>query len=557
MYKGIEHYQANFDKFPSPAAYKWWVEGFSDMIVHTRGEVPKKLIETRRPYEPEEIKLYRIANYRAVTKDPINRAITNVQRIFSKSLVEIDISNELQQEVDDRTFDGLDFLTYIQQRVIRRMIEDANGLLVWWPTSTGSQSEPAIIDPILALSKNIIHFTEDVVTWVSDEMQGDRKVWCTVDRYGTYTKRIEAEKGGRPTYVIHYQHRENFEWEKLPVLLLGGRLTGKEEKGVEIAFLESFFETYNAFANEAIVQMQDHQGILVTSTFPIREMVSLACNSVGCTGGSVFDELAQTWGNCHVCKGTGEMIPTSPYGTLLKPKTGGLNNETDTAQALKYISPDVAIVRYSGEVWEGLLKRAEKTLNLLFIEEAQSGIAKEVDREDKVATLDLIGRNVFLNLVKGSLEILQELWYLPEVSVDVVLPSTFRVRTDAEIVADMTELRQGNAPEYLIRESAKELIRKRYANNKWTMKIAEVLFIYDPLFALSTAEKNNLLASSAITEKQYARSLYAAGLIERVSTEMADTFIDAEYPAISQRADALLSEIEIPTRQIFSAGGFP
>ena len=108
------------------------------MIVHTRGEIPKKLIETRRPYEPEEIKLYRIANYRAVTKDPINRAITNVQRIFSKSLVEIDISNELQQEVDDRTFDGLDFLTYIQQRVLRRMIEDANGLLVWWPTDRKS-----------------------------------------------------------------------------------------------------------------------------------------------------------------------------------------------------------------------------------------------------------------------------------------------------------------------------------------------------------------------------------------------------------------------------------
>jgi len=87
----IELYQKSFHSYPKPAAKALWVSDFEEVIVHTRGVLPTKLIATRRPNETQEVLDYRIANYRKITKFHFNQAITNLQRILSQLITNFNL----------------------------------------------------------------------------------------------------------------------------------------------------------------------------------------------------------------------------------------------------------------------------------------------------------------------------------------------------------------------------------------------------------------------------------------------------------------------------------
>ena len=61
--------------------YKKTVNLTNELRVHYDGQMPEKIISERRPNEPEEVKKYRKDIYVPITKNPISKVITSLQKI--------------------------------------------------------------------------------------------------------------------------------------------------------------------------------------------------------------------------------------------------------------------------------------------------------------------------------------------------------------------------------------------------------------------------------------------------------------------------------------------
>lgn len=568
----IDEYIRRFSRYPAPDEYKHWTREHEEISVHTRALTPKKLIEKRRPFEDEGIKDYRAENYEPITATIFSRAIDDLQRIMSGAQVSINVEGDLQAYLDEPMFDGLDFRAYINKKVIRRMIEDPNGVLVWWPTGPGVTASNTRVDvkPKLILSTQIKHSDEDVFTFHSRERSAvtieeegkevtvyEGEVYYIVTKEGYYKYFQYGKKSDhRMELEAIYMHK----LERLPLIPLGGEEAEELRRdGSSITYLKSYFYSAVPYANEAIRQFSDHQGIMVTAAFPIREIEEMPCREPRCKDGVITiiegegTEKKSIKKTCGLCQGRGSIIPLSPYGVLTKRKGTSLRDDKGTTDTpmMRYISPDVAIVKYSGEHWRQLLKDAEKALNLLFIDEAQSGKAKEIDREGKESMLDKIGANVFQSIILNSLKLIDQLRNLgSKANISVTLPASFKSKGEGELIEEIATLREKNAPSFLLAQATIDYVRKRYAGDRVMTKAIDFLSVYDPIFFLTQQEKDALLANAVINETQHGRSLFAFSAIQTVADEMGEDFLSSEFSAIASRVDNVINPMiqrQIPT----------
>mgnify|MGYP000861092691 CR=1 FL=1 len=557
----IEQFGKDFFKLPKPALIERWAGEYEAMIVHTRGILPSDLIERRRPYEDKRIQKYRKANYEPITKDPFNRALTNLQRIFSKAAVTITFKQEdLKNYLESHNFGGVSFDTYMNRVVLRRMIEDPNGFLVWWPTAVPAENERLEPQPMLVLGKQIRHINDEVFSFLSPEksevmvtsktgnarriraMEGEVYYIITTNDYFKLVQYGDIEKR-RFRIEPHYSHKLG----RIPVLILGGEETGhiNPRNGEEDVWLCSFFGPAVPYANEAIRQFSDHQGVMITSAFPIREMEPINCTNSKCKGGyiSELDEDTRKTSRkeCETCHGKGTIVPPSPYGTLLRPKRDDLGGDgsADPVPALRYISPDVEILKYSGEYWQTLVGKTEKALNLLFVEEPQSGVAKTIDREDKLSTLDRIGINVYQNLYHRSAVIVGQLRNLSTKDEDVVvaLPPTFISKTEQDLLAEIDSYRKGSVNPMFTSMSMQQLVNKSFPGDVVAQRMIKVLTWYDPLFSYTTQEKMDMEAAGMIDVQTLRRSQFAYTALARLVEEKGADVLEKDRKTVEALVD--------------------
>ena len=136
---------------------------------------------------------------------------------------------------------------------------------------------------------------------------------------------------------------------------------------------------------------------MTMSAFPYREEVAEDCDHPKCRDGLILDVETGNTASCSKCNGTGYIINRSPYGVFIRAKSNpALDGNTNLSDpVVRFISPPVDIIKYSGEAWQDLLKKAEESLHLLHVVEAQSGVAKAIDREEQYSFLIKISNNIF------------------------------------------------------------------------------------------------------------------------------------------------------------------
>ena len=196
------------------------------------------------------------------------------------------------------------------------MIEDPNGYLVWLPYGEGvtNPSVPVDVTPYIVSSEYIKYVDEDTLTWLDDEeksyvtengrsvRKGD--IYYTLNEEGFYMHQqygLKSEKRFELTQI--YRH----DIGRLPAIVLGGDLTDDD-------YFESYFSPFVPFANEAIRQYSDWQGVMTTSAFPYREEIAENCDAPGCRGGAIWNEDEQEHYPCKVCRGTAAGIPSASAG---------------------------------------------------------------------------------------------------------------------------------------------------------------------------------------------------------------------------------------------------
>lgn len=555
----LDRLNKDWSTYREPTGKHRWVREYLKMTRHTQGHVDPIIIGARRPNEDPRVHRYRVSQFRAITKSPLNRAINSLQRIFNNSSVSVTWPEATKGYFDELKFDDCTFMGFIITRVVRRMIEDANGLLLWWaevPETRNVRAEPR---PILVLTENVVHLEEDLLIVDTEEKSDvqvyqngqwvnkkDGQVWLVVTKHGYY-KREQYGRRGKNLYRIvnGYAHQLGY----LPFVTLGGEEQIAHRKGsnMDDRWLASYFEPCTPYADEALHQFSDWQGVMVMSAGPLREVEPMKCPNPDCRKGKIITLVGEKEKRnpCPVCKGTMFVDPVGPYGKInRKTKRAGVGEEAmaDPVPAVRFIHPDPAILEQIEKAWRELMKDVERALQLLFIEEAQSGVAKDKDREDKVSTLDRIGGNVFDVLVVNSAQICLGILGITG-QVKVTKPATFVVRTEVEIREELKELTGDGAQPLYKAEAFKELIRKRFPGNLVLHKIVDALVYFDPSVGYNAGEKASMVASGVFSDEMVRRGALAAWVLQSIATDKGvDAFLAMSLADLKKEAIKIIDK---------------
>jgi hypothetical protein len=551
----FNHVAQKFFSIPSPKAKPFWEREYNAITRHTQKKSPGDLIKKRRPSESQEVYDYRIENFEHLTHGTFNRAIERLQEIITESSAKVVASDELENYIQTIKIDNLNIWQWLNSKVVRRMIDDSNGYIIWWPKGEGvvNPSQKVEVEPVLLLSKNVKHFS-NFISWKSNEtnpiqlgngeMYAGEVYYLADDTY--YYKYVQTQAAGVSKYElrIHYQHNLG----ELPIILLGGDEISEGEGDDEKLFLTSYFAGAVPFANEVMKNYSDHQASVITSAHAIREMEATECNHKGCEGGKIREASVgvANWKTCPSCKGSGFAVPATPYGVLIRPKKQSINGEeVSRMDALKYHTIDPANLEYQEKHWRNYLADTEKALNLLRVEDAQSGVAKEIDREGIKAMIDKIGFNFYNNIVKRSYEIIGKLRFVNQVQdVSLVLPETFRPKTESELAEELSTFKEKGSPDLIVIGAADKFIKKRFSGDKKLLKISDFLIIKDPLFIYNTDEKNMMLSNGSVDILEAKISTKAVSIMMKIASIMGNqAFIEASYEQLEAKFDAETAKI--------------
>ena len=545
----IDLYNKSFFKLPPEKSLpNWgrWVEIFNEMKVHTRGDEPGDLLFTQRPNEDPEVFKYRKSIYQPITKSSINRSINRLFRIFLNSNFSYTVDDEIREYLKAKIFEKRAFFEFFHGIVVKRMIEDPNGYLVWLPYGEGleSQTEKVGVEPKIISSDKIWYVSDEVLTWTNEQVE-DRKLpdyFWTLTKEGYYMHVLQKDKYEVEEIYKHYL-------EVVPALVLGGIF---ESENV----LESYFNSFLPFGNEAIRQFSDCQAVNVTSAYPFRTEVYTECDHPQCHAEGGWENEKGKWITCPRCKGTGQKPHMTPYGKFIR-KEPGPGEEITTVPMIEFTSPAKDILDYQQQTWQTLLELARKSLFDEAIEESQSGVAKLVDKEDEHAFYASISDNIYDHLLINSLKIITGYRDInSKVEPEITKPTSFVIKTETDLVNELGVLLEKNAPLPFILETVKDLAKKRFSTNKNAAKAIDFLMVYDPLFALTAEEKNMLVATNVISDTTRAKGINSYQELMRLL--MIDPeLLDSSYEIVEKKMDTEIDKLVEKTKVLRDENGEP
>jgi len=520
----IVNYAAKITKMEKHPFREKFEEMFEEMAVHTRMRKPEDLLLKRRPNEPSDVLCYRTDNYEPITYGSMNKAFDNLNRILTGIHYKMQVNNDdVSNYLNKRKFERNTFDMFFSRIYLKRMIEDANGLLLWLPGGDGIENSSAQVEPYpkLIFSFNIIDWDDDVITVLSDE-----KTFLT-DKEGNVIKNGAVYYILTKTEFYKYSEIDSNKYElkliythnigELPIIPMGGDLNAD-------GYYESFFAPYLAFGNEAIRQFSDWQALSVMSAHPIREEFFTECEMQSIdksSKGKDDDEDNETYSRQIQLK----PFARGPYSTIQRPV--GETNPNGIGESflpyaiptVRFINPDVAFVKNAEEAYKNLLLLAEDSLHLNLGDVSLSGKAKEIDllsHEDmltKIASQLLDSKQMSLRFITAYMTNKT----FDQCPVKLIKPSTFRVRSESELTDELNKLKQNNAPAMLVAAVARELAALRFSGDEINQKIFEIVATYDPLFTYSITEKQSMVLSGIVTKDDAIKSALIYSILLNIS----------------------------------------
>jgi len=552
----IEKFISNFLKLPPPIYKDQWRAVYEEMAVHTNKMLPKKIIETQRPNETAEILAYRLCNYRPITFGSMNRALDELYRIISGINYKINAPDDVIQLLTQKKFNNVTFELFLQQCILRKMIEDPNGLLVWLPNGGGlySKTDRTEPKPYIVNSSDIYYLDDDVLSFLSaekSEVQVGKKTVYDGNVYylltkTQYYKLIQIDLKSQDKYKLELIYDHNI--GEIPYCVLGGDMS-------EYGYFNSYFSPYTAFGNEAICRFTDWQATMVNAAFPFIEEFETECvvtDKEPDKSSNPPDSTEQKYkGQVY----TFRSFSKGPHGRIKRkasnPKIDALNPFAEqgldpSIPSIRFIQANPDTAKYAEESWKGLIVMAEDALHLNLGRGLLSGTAKEIDLAPKETMISKIGNNVFDNIMLSSVIYVDA--YLhhtaanhTEISIDK--PSTYSIKTEADILNEITILKEKNAPDFFLRASAMDLARKRFSGDRVRQKMFAIMIISNPLWSYSSTEKRDMLMSGGIDKEGYILDINFDFIINSIVQELGvDEFLSIDIDKIEIMIEEKLQE---------------
>ena len=527
----------------NPQQKMLWVNIYEQMIVHTRKVKPKKLLEIVRPNEPADIIKYRVDTYMAITQDPILKALNSTYHLIKQSdykVIAPDVVNDYIRENKFNSFisvNKLDIYDLIFKSFLQLSTEDPNGIIF---VDTCNPDSP-LMPPTDVLrrvgltvnyvhSKDIKYVDENLLVYQTGEILLGKALTPTYrvvnDTHVYLYIPVRLDDKSRVVYELQpwYNHELGF----VPFRFLGGIETiataidekTYAKKEIEYKLFDTFFTAYNSWANKAIIASSETDAVKARFSFPIMEVLGTPCRT--CDGRKeVWDctDKLCSHDTCHkvsckTCNGVGIIQSFSPYSVIVKPPPIPLDGNVATDfSTVKFYSPPYEAVTLNKEYWYEMMDKAEQSISVYQTRNVQSGVAKEIDLEQKRDFISVIGDNE-MNLLEFTLKCFAG-YLQADGEVKIIKPTKYELRSKEGIIAEISSVSKVDLN--LAKSLSKEYIEKEYDGVE--KRIMEVIIDEDVLYGYTLADISSVKAMMVLNDSDFTFHFKAYTLLSEIINE--------------------------------------
>lgn len=516
-----------------------------DIMVHSDGTYPSKLIDERRPNEPLEVKDYRKKIFKPKTKGCFSKVNTSLQKIRRSQdwSIRYDNTKQFTRIADNETLEwytdyNYPFFTSLTNWIftigLRKYLIDPNAVVFVYPLSY-EVVETEYIQPFGQIfdSANVLYFEpEDYAilkipegcvyyTTANKPVRGFSMYVVTTKFIARYnqvsTKNFEL--------VLDYTHG----LDMLPVFKMKGVLI---DQSANQFLYESRISGMIPELDEAVREYSDLQAGVVNHLYLERyeytQTECLACKGTGLRRnpswfkGCDFSETITC--NAAGCN-HGYIVPGPFSKTILRPQENLTNMQPAPWPPIGFVQKDVEILKVQDTRVQDHIYNAYAAVNMEFLADSplsQSGVAKEVDRqeldsfcnsvaEDLVALMDSMYRTIAryryqTQYIHDDIEDM-----LPVVSV----PEKFDILSTNVALKEVTDAKTAKVNPVLLGAMEEDYASKRFnAEPEIRDRVALVLTL-DPLPNITDDDKMTRLSNKGITIETYIISSNIQSFVQR------------------------------------------
>lgn len=527
----------------------WWLGQAYDIIFENS-------LLNKYPREPQILREFRKSVYRPFQTAPLLEAIQSLSAsIFGSGKYIIHVDDEEDNKyINEPNFEGKTFVGYFEW-MFKSICEDPNSLFVVLPKQSRRETTGKVEPYIKHIpSTCILYIGEDGLIFY-EPYSNDAYAWY-INETGYFRFKKENEEwinvdGENDGYYAHMIYNR-------PVHFAGGIWN-------TMRYYDSYLKGAQAYCDEFVSAYSDVQLVNKEACFPFIQAIETdcpTCNGIktvpicntckSSTDVCSCSEEASQWGRgtCNDCNGTGIIQSFNPGQWYQVPK-----NLADK-DLIKIINFDVNVNKHLAETAENLKEGIRKALHQVYVDQSQSGVAKEIDREPAYLFRSFVAKGVFCLMEECMRDILS-LRHMdmntmsPNIpNYEVIAPADFALKTEIELLEEYKEGGLSQLPDWVRQTQLTQFVDKVYAGNDVMKKKVRVINSLDPYSVTSTMNKSAMLSSGTITIDDFVWSTNLPAMVDEVIKQKSPkwflTATDAEVKSAIMPIFAALPKPEKP-----------
>lgn len=525
--------------------YEKSVEKADAMLTHADGKYPCKLLDERRPNEPEEVQCYRKKIFIPKTKPYFSKIVSSLQKIRRSSDWSIRYEGEFSKIAEGKTLKDYCEINYPQFAsvtnwvfavLLKKYLTDPNAVMFCYPKMI-DVPENEYLQPIIQIIESchvIDYIYQDYAVMVNPagcmyttskgSFPGNSFYVVTTERIIRYD---QVDGRGTMSPVVDYEHG----LEELPVYRIGAVIC--EAIGDKVLY-ESRISGIVPEFDEAIREYSDLQAAVVVHLYPERwEYSQHECNNCKGTGkrrnplwyqgcdASILCDLPCDNKSCR-----NGYVVTGPYSKIMVRPNNSIEGATPPPMPpAGFVEKDVEIIKVQQEsvkdhVYEGL-----SSINFQFTADvplSQSGVAKEVDKDELNNTVHSVAEDI-VRCMDWGYHIIAKYRYrllygedeIKEMVPKIAVPEKYDILSAIHLEDSFKKLKDSKANPVILNKTESELANKMFNNDPAIREMVTLVLSLDPLSNITEDEKMTRLSNRGITLETYIISSNIQEFVQR------------------------------------------
>lgn len=530
-----------------------WINANYDTIFSTH-------MLNKHPRESQVIRELRKSWYRPYQMAPLLESIgSTAATIFGESKWTLSVENKEDNDyIYGNNFEGKTLVGYFEH-MFKAICEDPNSLFIVVPKEAGYLTETKKIEPKIVHipSRDIIYISEKEIIY----REWDSPYAWFINDIGYW--RFEKQEGqrdyalmdGQYGYYMHLFHEK-------PAHFAGGIWNTQK-------FYDSYIKAALAPCDDFVGAWSDLQMINKEASHPYIVETDMDCPTCNGNKQKTFcyscnviadscncNEEDRKWlmADCTSCHGSGQ-ISRNPSEHTIVPK------EDMDRDIIKIYEFNVNANKFLLEHAEGIEVRIRKALYNYHIEEAQSGVAKDIDRASTFLYRQMVSNGVWGLIEKCLIDILSLRntsnsggKIRPDVPKYILVkPTDFDLKTENDLLEEYKESTDAKTPEWVRQRQIEQYVDKVFGGDDVMVRMASLINQMDAFSVTSITDKTALLSSGGISRRDFQFSNELPKMLKQVVRENgSDWFATAPYNDINTKVTtifATMPPLEDPAKE--------